>query len=288
MARAGQRVVRLKGGDSFLFARGAEEAEALAAAGVAYEVVPGLSSPVGTSAYAGIPLTHREASSSVTFITGTDRAGKAWSDTAWNKLATATDTLCVLMGMRRLDAISRAIIGGGRDPQTPVAVVQWGARPRQRVLVSTLASVAADVKREGLTNPAVVIIGEVVKFRKQLNWYESQPLFGKRILIPRPAHQAATTARAIRERGAESVSFPVIEIHDPPQPERLSAAVRALDAYDWIVFTSANGVERLFAEITRQGKDVRAVGGNKLAAIGPRSPRPVRAAAGLGCQGVRG
>jgi uroporphyrinogen III methyltransferase/synthase len=168
LARAGKKVVRLKGGDSFLFARGAEEAEDLIAAGVAFEVVPGLSSPVGTSAYAGIPLTHRDLSSSVTFITGSDKAGKDWSPDAWHKLATATDTICVLMGMRRLAQIARAIIDGGRNPDTPACVVMWGARPNQLVVEGTLSNIAERAEEAGATNPAVVIVGEVVALRNDI------------------------------------------------------------------------------------------------------------------------
>ncbi len=271
LARAGKQVVRLKGGDSFLFARGAEEAEDLARAGVEFEVVPGLSSPVGTSAYAGISLTHRDLSSSVTFITGSDKAGKQWSDEAWKKLATATDTICILMGMRQLAQIAEALLAGGRPPQTPVAVVQWGARPRQRVLTATLSNVAERVQQEGLKNPAVIIVGEVVNLREQLSWYEQKPLFGRRILVPRPAHQARATAEAIRDRGAEAVVFPVIEIHDPPEPERLTQAIAQLASYAWVLFTSANGVDRFFAALEGQGLDARALGSCRLGVIGPRT-----------------
>lgn len=271
LARSGKRVVRLKGGDSFLFARGAEEAEALARANIPFEVVPGLSSPVGTSAYAGISLTHRDLSSSVTFITGSDRAGKQWSADAWKKLATATDTICVLMGMRQLPQIAEALIAGGRSSTTPVAVVQWGARPNQRVAVATLATVAEEARRSGLTNPAVIIIGEVVGLRQVMNWFEEKPLFGRRILVPRPVHQAAATAEAIRARGAEPVCFPVIEIVDPPEPQRLTEAVNNLAKYGWVLFTSANGVDRFFAEVGRLGLDARALGGCRVGAIGPRT-----------------
>jgi uroporphyrinogen III methyltransferase/synthase len=271
LGRAGKQVVRLKGGDSFLFARGAEEAEDLVAAGVAFEVVPGLSSPVGTSAYAGIPLTHRELSSSVTFITGSDKEGREWSPEAWRKLATATDTICILMGMRRIGEITEAIVAGGRSPQTPVAVIQWGARPEQQVLTSTLESVAVDVKAQGLTNPAVIVVGEVVSLRSTLRWFDNKPLFAKRIVVPRAEHQAAATAHAIRERGAEAIAFPVIRLAPPPEPERLERAVSALSNYDWVLFTSSNGVERFFAELTRQGKDARALGNARIGTIGPKT-----------------
>ncbi len=271
LARAGKEVVRLKGGDSFLFARGAEEAEALAEAGIPFEVVPGLSSPVGTSAYAGIPLTHREFSSSVTFITGTDRNGQSRSDEAWRKLATATDTICVLMGMRKLDEIAQAVIAGGRDPATPAAVIHWGARPEQRVVTATLADIAEAVRREGVSNPAVIVIGEVVALRDKLSWYDSLPAFGKRILVPRPPHQAGATAKAIRSRGAEPVLFPVIRIDDPPDSAPIEKAVDELATYDWVLFTSANGVERFFEVLRRRGLDARALGAAKVGVIGPKT-----------------
>lgn len=269
LAREGKRVVRLKGGDPLLFARGAEEAFDLARAGVPFEIVPGVSSPVAASAYAGISLTHRDLSSSVTFITGSDREGVDWTPDAWRKLATATDTLCVLMGMRRLEEISKALVQGGRPPTTPVAVIQWGARPEQRVLVSSLGRVAEEVRREGLTNPAVIIVGEVVGLRTELAWFEKLPLFGRRILVLRAAEQATDTMAKIRELGAEPVPFPVIELEEPPDPEPLARALTELDRYDWVLFTSKNGVERFFSALSRSGRDSRALGPVRIGVIGP-------------------
>jgi uroporphyrinogen III methyltransferase / synthase len=271
LARAGKTVVRLKGGDSYLFARGAEEAEALVAACIPFEVVPGLSSPVGTSAYAGIPLTHRDLSSSVAFITGTDKAGEEWSLDAWLRIATATDTLCILMGMRRLSQICDALIRGGRAPHTPAAVIMWGARPVQRVCRATLAELPQAAHAAGLANPAVIVVGEVVSLRDQLNWFEQKPLFGRRILVPRPAHQAAETARQIRERGGEALVYPVIEIHPPPDRSMLLQAARAADGYDWVLFTSVNGVNAFFAALHEQGLDARKLGPCKVGVIGPRT-----------------
>lgn len=276
LAREGKRVVRLKGGDPLLFARGAEEAEDLARAGVPFEIVPGVSSPVAASAYAGISLTHRDLSSSVTFITGSDREGVEWTPDAWHRIATATDTLCVLMGMRRIEEITGALVRGGREPTTPVAVIQWGARPEQRVLISTLAEVADAVHREGLTNPAVIIVGEVVRLRTDLRWFEKLPLFGKRILVLRATEQAKSTAAAIRERGAEPLSFPVIEFTDPPDPEPLRRAVADLGQYDWVLFTSANGVDRFFSALDREGRDARSLGSARVGAIGPATSDALR------------
>jgi uroporphyrinogen III methyltransferase/synthase len=277
LARAGKRVVRLKGGDPFLFARGAEEAAALAAAKVPFEVVPAVSSPVAASAYAGISLTHRDLSSSVTFITGSDRSGKEWSAEAWEKLATATDTICILMGMRRIDEITRAIVAGGRAPETPVAVVQWGARANQRVVEGTLANIAERTRAEGVANPAVIIIGEVVRLRNELRWFDTQPLIGKTILVPRAREQAEASQAAIRARGAEALIFPLIELHPPPDPALLVAAAERAASFDCVVFTSQNAVERFFVALTEIGRDARAFGEARVAVIGPKTRSALRA-----------
>lgn len=271
LARAGKRVVRLKGGDPFLFARGGEEALALAEAGVDFEVVPGVSSPVATSAYAGIPLTHRDLSGSVTFITGSDRAGREWSPEAWKKLSTATDTICVLMGMRRIAEITRAILEGGRAPDTRAAVIQWGARPQQNVVTGTLVDIAERAREAGLTNPAVIVIGEVVGLRDKLRWYDRLPLFGKTVLVPRPEAQGRDTARALRERGAEPLLIPMIEVSAPPDAGPLQRALAELDGYAWVVFTSANGVDFFFRALEGAGRDARALGKARIAVIGPRT-----------------
>jgi uroporphyrinogen III methyltransferase / synthase len=271
LAKAGRRVVRLKGGDPLLFARGAEEVLALAAAGIPFEIVPGISSPVATSAYAGISLTHRDLSSSVTFITGSDRAGKEWSPESWRKLATATDTICVLMGMRRIEQISSAIIEGGRRPDTPAAVIHWGARPTQRVVTSTLEGIARAAREAGVSNPAVIVVGDVVRLRESMRWYDNRPLFAKRILVPRAVEQARPTADAIRERAAEPLIFPLIELSDPPDRDRLLRAATRLSRYDWVLLTSANGVERLFLALRELELDARAFGTAKVGAIGPRT-----------------
>ncbi|HEX6274356.1 MAG TPA: uroporphyrinogen-III C-methyltransferase [Polyangiaceae bacterium] len=271
LGRAGKRVVRLKGGDPLLFARGAEEALALAEANIPFEIVPGISSPVAAAAYAGISLTHRELSSSTTFITGSDRAGKEWSPESWKRLATATDTVCVLMGMRRIEAITQALMDGGRSPETPAAVIQWGARPEQRVVVARLADIARSARQAGLSNPAVIVVGEVVALRNSLRWYDTRPLFGRRVLVPRPAGQAERTAQALRERGAEPHVVPVIEIVPPADPEPLASAATRLGEYDWVLFTSANGVERLFGALRASGRDARAFGNAKIGVIGPRT-----------------
>jgi uroporphyrinogen III methyltransferase/synthase len=271
LARAGKTVVRLKGGDPMLFARGAEELLALREAGIDFEIVPGVSSPFAASAFAGIPLTHRELSSSVTFITGSDREGKEWSPESWRKLATATDTICVFMGMRRVEAIAQAIIDGGRRADTRVAVVQWAARPEQRVVTGTLGTIASVVRAEGISNPALIIVGEVVGLREELRWFDNRPLFGKTLLVPRPLEQGKATAAAIRGRGATARLLPAIEIREPLDRAPLDTAIAELRAYDWVLFTSANGVTRFSRALSRAGLDARAFGTAKIGAIGPKT-----------------
>jgi len=271
LARAGKRVVRLKGGDPLLFARGAEELQALREAGIAFEIVPGVSSPMAASAFSGIPLTHRELSSSVTFITGSDREGKDWSPASWQKLATATDTICIFMGMRRIEEIMQAIIDGGRNAETQVAVVQWAARPEQRVVSGTLSSIAARVRAEGITNPAVIIVGEVVALRDELRWFDNRPLFGKSLLVPRPAEQGRATAAAIRARGAHARLLPAIEIRDPADPAPLKRAIAELSSFEWVLFTSANGAMRFTRALSAAGLDARAFASAKIGAIGPKT-----------------
>jgi uroporphyrinogen III methyltransferase / synthase len=271
LARAGKRVVRLKGGDPLLFARGAEEALALVEAGIPFEIVPAVPSPIGAAAYSGISLTHRELSSSVTFITGTDREEVPWSPEAWRKLATATDTICVLMGMRNIEAITQAIIEGGRAPSTPAAVLHWGTRPEQRVAVATLADIAPVARAEGLKNPSIIVIGEVVALREKLRWFDARPLFGKRVLVPRPSDQAKDTARALQRRGAVPLVIPALETVAVPPTAESDRVLAALTVYDWVLFTSKNGVEHCFEALARAGKDARAFGPAKVAAVGKKT-----------------
>jgi uroporphyrinogen III methyltransferase/synthase len=271
LSREGKRVVRLKGGDPLLFARGAEELSALYEAQIPFEIIPGVSSPVAASAYSGIPLTHRDLSSSVTFITGSDREGKEWSPESWLKLSTATDTICVLMGMRRIEEIMAAIIAGGRSPETQAAVVQWAARPEQRVVTGTVATIAARAREAHLTNPAVIIVGDVVGLRARLAWFDSRPLFGKTLLVPRPAEQGRSTAAAVRARGARPLLLPAIEIRKPADPAPLAQAIAELESFDWVLFTSANGVERFMDALTGAGLDARAFASAQIGVIGPKT-----------------
>jgi uroporphyrinogen III methyltransferase/synthase len=269
LAQAGNIVARLKGGDPLLFARGAEEVETLANAGIPFEIIPGIPSPTGAAAYAGISLTHRDLSSSVAFITGTESPGKERTSHDWSKLATATQTLCVIMGMKRLSEITTALIAHGRDPATPAAAVQWGTWSRQRVVEGTVLDIAERAAAVHMANPAVVVIGAVASLRARMKWFDQQPLFGRRIVVTRPEHQAEDMARALRAKGADAVVVPAITIVPPPQPARLDAALGVLGSYDLVAFTSANGVDRVFDALKGQRRDARAFGGALVAAIGP-------------------
>ncbi|MCH2109185.1 MAG: uroporphyrinogen-III C-methyltransferase [Polyangiaceae bacterium] len=270
-AATGKKVVRLKGGDPIIFARGSEEALALAEAGISFEFVPSSTSAVAASAFAGIPLTHRELSSSVTLITGSDREGKEWSPEAWRKLATATGTICVYMGMRRIEEITQAIIDGGRDPSTPAAVIRWGARPNQRVLVAPVAEIAREARAAGLASPAIIVVGEVVALREKLRWYDRRPLFGRRVLVPRPRHQAKETAVALRARGADPLMHPAIELTQAPDPGLVERTLAQVDRYDWVVFTSANGARVFCDYLGKHRKDARVLGSARIAVIGSRT-----------------
>jgi uroporphyrinogen III methyltransferase/synthase len=265
-ARAGKSVVRLKGGDPFLFGRGSEEAEALAAAAIPFEIVPGIPSPFAATAYAGISVTHRDLASSVTLISGTTRAGEPFD---FGELARLRGTLCVLMGMHALASIcERLVREAGRDPGTPAAVIQWGTRAEQRVVEGRLDQLAALAREAGLGSPAIIVVGPVVALRRTLRWFDARPLFGKRVLVTRPEGQAASTAALLRLRGAEPIELPTISIQPPPDPAPLRDAVRTLDQHDVVAFTSENGVTRFFHELDAQRLDARAFGRARLAAIG--------------------
>ncbi|WP_437876688.1 uroporphyrinogen-III C-methyltransferase [Sorangium sp. So ce513] len=279
LGRAGRSVVRLKGGDPFLFGRGSEEAEALARAGVPFEVVPGVCSPLGATAYAGISLTHRNIASSVMIVSGVTRAGKPFD---WSELASVRGTISVLMGMQALEAVVAGLMGPGRrDPATPAAAIQWGTRADQRVVSSRLDELPRRAREAGLQSPAVIVVGAVTGLRDALRWFDRKPLFGKRVLVTRPRHQARSTSRLIRLRGGEAVELATIEIHPPPDPARVTEAVRGLSRYDAVLFTSENGVTCFFREMDRLGLDARAFGSARVAAIGPGT------AAALAARGVR-
>ena len=270
-AREGKRVVRLKGGDPFVFGRGGEEAEALVAAGIPFEIVPGVSSAIAAPAYAGIPLTHRRISSSFTVVTGHEDPDKPGSAIDWERIAKGADTLVILMGGANLGEIMKRLAECGRAPDEPVAVVRWGTTPDQRVVAGSIADVAIRVAEAGLTPPLVTVVGPVVRLRDTLRWFDNRPLFGKRVLVTRAAEQAGVLSHALAEAGAEPIELPAIEIVPRIDKKALRQALDRLDAaeYDWLVFSSANGVDIFFDELRRGKKDARALGRARVCAIGP-------------------
>src|ERR1039458_5786500 len=266
-AREGKLVCRLKGGDPYVFGRGGEEAQALAAAGVLYEVVPGVSAGHAVPAYAGIPITHRDITSTVTLIAGHEDPEKETSRLDWSHLGACPGTLVFFMAVRNLPRITQALIAHGRSPTTPAAVIQWGSLPRQKVIEGTLGDIAA--KASVITSPAITVIGEVVGLRQRLNWYEHLPLFGKRIAITRAREQAGVLREELAALGAEVIEIPTIEIRPPDSWEPLDAAIRRLEEFHYLLVTSANGVRNFLARLAASGRDVRALRGLTIGAIGP-------------------
>jgi uroporphyrinogen III methyltransferase / synthase len=275
-AAEGKRVCRLKGGDPFVFGRGGEEAEYLAKKGIPFDIVPGVSSAIAAPAYAGIPLTHRKMASTVAFITGNEAPDKPSSRIAWEKLSTGADTLVFLMGVANLPKIAARLMKEGRDPKTPAAVIEWGTVPWQRCIEGTLDEIAAAAKQEEVQPPAVVIVGEVVKLRGRLAWFEKKPLFGKRIVVTRATWQAGITAEMIEDLGGEAIEFPTIRIEPLEDYEELDEAIGSLSQYDWIVFTSVNGVKAVLDRAFELGKDVRCLGGVRICSIGPKTTEALR------------
>ncbi len=267
---AGRRVVRLKGGDPFVFGRGGEEAEALAGAGVEYAVVPGITSAIAAPAYAGIPVTHRGLSTSFTVVTGHEDPTKPSEQTDWEALARVPGTLVILMGMGRLAAISAALVAGGRPPDQPAAAVQWGTTPRQRSVVATLGDLADRVREEGLGSPAVVVVGPVAGLAEGIGWIARRPLRGRTVVVTRARAQASDLSARLRELGAAVVELPAIRIAPlPPTPDE-GAVVADIGGYGLIVLTSVNGVDALFDRMAALGLDARAISaGSQVVAIGP-------------------
>lgn len=270
-ARLGKVVVRLKGGDPFVFGRGGEEAEAIADAGVPFEVVPGVTSAIAAPAYAGIPVTHRTLASTVAFVTGHEDPSKETTTVEWPRLATADGTLVFLMGMKNLPAIVGHLRSEGKSAQTPVALIRWGTRVGQRTIVGTLEDIVEKAAAAGIEPPTLIVIGEVVRLRERLNWFETRPLFGKRILITRAKEQASELSSLVVRHGGEPVEFPTIQLRPPESWTALDEAIANLQHYQWLVFTSVNGVRPFMERLRHQGLDTRALAGLRLCCIGPRT-----------------
>ncbi len=268
-AKEGRRVVRLKGGDPFIFGRGGEEALELAAEGIPFSVVPGVTSASAVPAYAGIPVTHRGRASMVTFVTGHEDPTKDTDSVDWKYLAGFPGTVVVLMGVKRIEENVEALVSGGKSPDTPCALISRGTTPAQRSVRAPLSGIAETARREGVTAPAVLVVGEVADLMDQLAWFERLPLFGRRIVVTRAEHQAAQLTDRLRALGALPVGLPTIRIVPPGDEGAADRAVASLDAYDIVVLTSPNGVDAFFDRLARRGRDSRALGGITVAAMGP-------------------
>jgi uroporphyrinogen III methyltransferase / synthase len=273
LGSAGKRVVRLKGGDPFVFGRGGEEAEALRAAGVPFEVVPGVTAGVAAPAYAGIPVTHRDAASAVAFVTGHEDPAKAESALDAEGLARFPGTLVFYMGVKNLPLIADALIAAGRDPAEPAAVVRRGTLPDQQTVTGTLADIAEHVADAGIKPPAIAVIGKAAALRETLAWIERRPLHGRRVAVTRARAQASGLAARLRLLGADVVETPAIRTVARPVEGEVAAAVAATSDYSLVCLTSANGVDLLFATLAAAGLDSRALGGRIVAAIGPGTAR---------------
>ncbi|HXT41601.1 MAG TPA: uroporphyrinogen-III C-methyltransferase [Candidatus Angelobacter sp.] len=275
-AKAGKTVVRLKGGDPYIFGRGGEEAEELVAARIPFEVVPGISSAVAAPNYAGVPLTHREHCSSFTVITGHEDPTKEAGAVDWERIARIPGTKVIMMGTGRIGEIAELFVAHGMSKETPVAMVRWGTTGRQRSVEGTLATIAGVAAREKISAPAVAVIGDVVKLRAKLNWFEHRPLFGQRVVVTRTREQAGRLSRELLERGAEVLEIPTIRIVPPRDGGPLNEALAGLNAYDWLVFTSPSGVASFFDFFFKRFQDVRDIGGVRIAAVGPATAAKVR------------
>ena len=279
--RSGLEVVRLKGGDPFVFGRGGEEALALRAAGVPFEIVPGVSSALAAPACAGIPVTHRGLAASVTVATGHEDPSKPESSIAWSQLADGADTLVFLMGVEQLPTITERLLAAGRAADEPAALVRWATTPEQETLVATLATIADRARARDLKPPAVLVVGRVVDLREQLSWLEGRPLHGRRVLVTRAREQASALSERLAELGARPLEFPGIRIEPLRDAAELDAALARLGEFSWVILTSANGVRAAFERLAAVGRDARAFGGLRVGAIGPAT------AAALGERGIR-
>lgn len=270
-AREGKTVTRLKGGDPFVFGRGGEEAEFLLAHGIPFEVVPGITSGIAVPAYAGIPVTHRDFNSAVAFITGNEDPSKENTSVKWDKIATGVETLVFYMGMSNLPHIVEKLVTYGCPQDTPAAVIRWGTRPEQQTVTGTLANIVEKAREAKMGHPAIVVVGRVVSLREKLKWFEEKPLFGKRILVTRARSQASVLAEKIETLGGEPWEFPTIEIVEPDDFTPLDNAIAEIESYDWLIFTSVNGVQAFMNRMRRLRKDIRNLNNIKIVAIGPKT-----------------
>jgi uroporphyrinogen III methyltransferase / synthase len=275
-ARAGKVVARLKGGDPFVFGRGGEEAEILAKAGIPFEIIPGVTSAIAVPSYAGIPLTHRGFTSTVAFVTGHEDPAKGKSDIDWGALA-RIGTLVFLMGVKNLPKIVAGLIGQGKDPETPAALIRWGTTADQQTLTGTLSNIVKLSKKKGFSPPSIFVVGKVVGLRDPLDWFERKPLFGRGIVVTRPETQAGEMIDLLWQQGARVIAFPTIKVVPPENWQALDRALENLETYRWIIFTSANGVKFFFARLRETGRDIRDLKGIRICTIGPATAATIEA-----------
>ena len=274
-ARAGKIVVRLKGGDPFIFGRGGEEVQALKEADIRFTIVPGIPSPVGVSAYAGIPLTHRDHASTISIITGSNEHGEEHLKLDWENISTRTGTLVFLMGARKLPRIVEQLIKFKKKPDTPVAVIQWGTTSRQKTWVGTLNTIVDIATKEKIKPPTLTIIGEVVNLKPITDWYETLPLFGKTFVVTRAEEQAESFIHMLEEQGAEAFLYSSIKTIPPVDWGPLDQSLEELSSYDGLIFTSANGVHFFSQRLREKNKDIRELKGVRVYAIGPKTEQAV-------------
>lgn len=269
-AQTGKIVVRLKGGDPFVFGRGGEEAETLVSSNISFEIVPGITSAIAVPAYAGIPVTHRDFTSTIGIITGNEDPDKEETKIDWSKL-TGFGTLIFLMGMANLPKIIDKLLIHGQPPETPIALIRWGTRSEQETITGNLTDILEKVNQTNFKNPAIIIMGEVVNLREKLNWFENKPLFGKSVLVTRARAQQSALAEQLEDLGAKVIEVPMIAIESPPEWEQVDRALTKLDIYQWIIFTSVNGVNQFINRLLATGRDIRSLKGPKIAAIGSKT-----------------
>ncbi|CAN2044835.1 uroporphyrinogen III methyltransferase / synthase [Candidatus Magnetomoraceae bacterium gMMP-1] len=272
-ASADKIVTRLKGGDSFIFGRGGEEAEVLVNAGIPFEIVPGITSGIAAPAYAGIPLTHRNFTSTMAFITGHEDPTKKESNISWPSLAKGIGTLVFFMGVKNLPNIVKQLITHGKSSKTPIALIRWGTTARQQTISGTLENIVEKVQAAGLKPPAIIVVGKVVSLREKLKWFEKRPLWGHSIVVTRARKQASNLINKLSELGADCIECPTIEVVPPKNQEPVNEAVNKLNEYDWLIFTSVNGVSFFFNSLFALGKDVRALKDIQTASIGPATAK---------------
>lgn len=273
-ALEGKIVARLKGGDPFIFGRGGEEAVELARHGIRFDVIPGVSSPIGATSYAGIPLTHRDYSSSFAVVTGHEDPKKLKTSLPWEALA-KIGTVVFLMGVEKLEQNLKKLIETGKSPDTPVAIITWGTLPNQSTLTGTLGNILKLSKEKKISSPSIIVIGDVVNLRNKINWFETKPLFGKTVLVTRARNQAKIFAELLEEEGAQVIEFPTIDVAPLRTSTRIDKAIENLDLYNWLIFTSVNGVTFFFQRLREMQSDVRDLKGIRIAAIGEKTKNEI-------------